>query len=89
MRIRNQIGDNGNLCIERGHAHSRDTGPWREGEELKRERGEREKIHQFVNCVCVWRKSRKLLTGRYAERDIRKITQTERGAEEMEKTQGK
>lgn len=37
---------------------------------------------------CVWRRSRRLLTGRYAEREISMITQTERRAEEMEK-QGK
>lgn len=72
MRIRSQISDNGNLCIER--AHSRDTGPWREDEELKTEE---EKSH-----VCVCRKSRKLLSGRYTEREISMITQTERGAEE-------
>lgn len=79
MRIRNQICDNGNLCIERGQAHSGDTGPWRQGEELKTEG---EKRHRFEACVCVWRRSRKLLTGRYAEREISMITQTERGAEE-------
>lgn len=33
--------------------------------------------------VCVWRKSRKLLTGRYAEREISMITQTERGEERI------
>lgn len=32
--------------------------------------------------MCVCRKSRKLLTGRYTEREISMITQTERGAEE-------
>ncbi len=37
--------------------------------------------------MCVLRKSRKLLTERYAEREISMITQTERGAEEMEKIQ--
>lgn len=36
----------------------------------------------------MWRKSEKLLTGRYAEREIRMITQRERGTEEMETTQG-
>lgn len=70
MRIRSQISDNGNLCIER--AHSRDTGPWRKDEELKTG-GEKSCV-----CVCVCRKSQKLLTGRYTEREISMITQRER-----------
>ena len=74
---------------------------WREGgDRLKaeiRDHGERVRTcgvtgrkHTSLSfvCACVWRKSRKLLTGRYAEREISMITPRERRAEEMRKSQG-
>lgn len=57
MRIRNQISDNGNLCMEGGGAGTqRDTGPWREGEELNSE-GKKTQQRELRLCVCVCRKA--------------------------------
>lgn len=79
-------------CVwrEGEQAHSRDTGPWREGEELNSE-GEKTHKCELCVCACVWRKSRKLLTERYAEREISMITHIEESKRDREnkKSNGK